>query len=306
MGTPEFALVCLETLAKSNHDVAAVVTQPDKPSGRGKHVIYSPVKQFAITHSIPVLQPQRIKSADIFAQLAEFSADLFVVAAYGQILPKRLLDMPKYGAINVHASLLPKHRGASPIQQAILDGDNTTGITIMQMDSGMDTGNMICMSEIAISPDDTGGTLHDRLCEAARPALLDSLDLIVNTDFKATPQDNDLATYAPLITKQMAHINWNNSVSTIINHIRAYNPFPGAYVKCNNELIKIWHAEKLDLPPTRPGEILKVCPKSGIVVSAQDSRIRITDLTPTGGKRMSAADFVKGKGAKINVGDVFV
>ena len=306
MGTPEYALVCLKALAESSHEVIAVVTQPDKPSGRGKHVIHSPVKQFANALGIPIFQPQSVKSADFAAQLADLTADIFVVAAFGQILPKRLLEMPQFGAINVHASLLPRHRGASPIQQAILDGDDTTGITIMQMDKGMDTGDIICMLEIPISLTDTGGSLHDKLCEIAPAVLLGSLSLIENGDAVATPQDNNLATYAPLITKSMVHIDWNNDSHAIVNHIRAYNPFPGAYTKYNGELIKIWCVVVSNLSKATPGEILQSCPKNGIVVSTQSGSILIKELTPTGGKKMTAADYVKGKGAKLAIGDVFV
>ncbi|MCL2396897.1 MAG: methionyl-tRNA formyltransferase [Defluviitaleaceae bacterium] len=296
MGTPEFALVCLKALTASHHHVAAVITQPDRSSGRGKKLVFSPVKEFALTADMPLLQPEKIKTAAAITQLEELSADIFVVAAYGQILSERILNMPKYGAINVHASLLPKYRGASPIQQAIVEGEAVTGITIMQMDKGLDTGNMLLKREVPITHHDTGGTLHDKLCDAAPAALLEALELIENGQVTATPQDNNLATYAPLITKDMTRIDWHKSPTQIVNLIRAYNPFPAAFTVLGDHSVKIWQAEVANIThSTNPGKIIKTCPKDGIFVAAKNGAVRIAELTPSGGKKMTAADYIKGR-----------
>ena len=303
MGTPDFALACLKGLVNGRHDVVAVVTQPDRPSGRGKKLQSPPVKDYATQIGIPVLQPEKIKTADSIATLEQFSADIFVVAAYGQILSQKILDMPKFGAINVHASLLPKYRGASPIQQAIADGEAVTGITIMQMDKGLDTGDMLLKHEVAIDTNDTGGTLHNKLCEAAPKALFDALDLIANGEVVPIAQDGILATYAPLITKQMAQIDWNKPSVDIVNLIRAYNPFPGAFTKLGDEQIKIWQAETIvgaSVLARPAGQIIQACPKNGITVAALGGNVHITELTPPNGKKMTAADFVRGH--KIEVG----
>jgi len=298
MGTPEFALACLKALTDSRHEVVAVVTQPDRPASRGMKLVQPPVKVHALELNIPVLQPEKIKTIDIMAQLADFSADIFVVAAYGQILSQKLLDMPKFGAINVHASLLPKYRGASPIQQAISDGEHVTGITIMQMDKGMDTGDMILKHTVSINTHDTGGILHDKLCVAAQPALLEALQSIENGTAQREAQNHMLATYAPLITKEMTHLNWHKSPAHIVNLVRAYNPFPGTFTKLNNTQIKIWQAEIADHTHNgnlTPGEIIRACPKKGIFVAAKDGVIRIVEVTPSGGKKMPAEVFVRGR-----------
>jgi len=290
MGTPDFAAKCLQALTESHHEVIAVVTQPDRPSGRGKKLVLSPVKEYALKMGLTVLQPEKIRSADNLPP-----ADIFVVAAYGKILPQRLLGMPKYGAINVHASLLPKYRGASPIQQAIANGDTVTGITIQQMDAGIDTGDMLLKREVPIDPNDTGGTLHDKLCIAAREALTEALDLIESGTARPISQDDALATYAPLITKEMAHIDWRKSTVEIVNMIRAYNPFPGAFTRYGEEQIKVWKGEVVETCSVdMPGKILKACPKDGIYVAANEGVVRLAELTPPNGKRMTAADFVKG------------
>lgn len=308
MGTPKFAEICLEGLMGAavaghiNAEIVAVVTQPDRPGGRGKRLQASPVKQYAEMMNIPILQPEKIKAPENIAQLQALEADIFIVAAYGQILSQKILDMPACGAINVHASLLPKYRGASPIQQAIADGETTTGITIIQMDKGMDTGDMILKREIAIDPDDTGGSLHDKLAVLGPQVLLDALRLISDGKAVREPQNNNLATHAPLITKQMAHIDWNKSSVAIVNMIRAYNPFPGAFTKLGDSQIKIWQAaiadskqpKEVSPTPNIPGTILQACPKDGIIVATADGAIRIIELTPPNAKKMYAADYVRG------------
>ena len=305
MGTPEFARVCLEALVGRGLAPAAVITQPDRPGGRGKKLQSPPVKDYALQVGLPVLQPERIKGPEGMAALAALEADIFVVAAYGQILSQKILDMPKFGAINVHASLLPKYRGASPIQRAIAEGETVTGITIMQMDKGMDTGDMLLKREVAIEAHDTGGTLHDKLCEVAPAVLLEALDLIKSGKAVPVPQDDGLSSYAPLITKQMAQINWHKSPTDIVNLIRAYNPFPGAFARLGDDnQIKVWKAESVNTEtgPGMPGQIMLACPKDGIVVAAAGGAVRIVELTPPGGKKMAAADFVRGH--KIEAGEV--
>ena len=287
MGTPEYARVCLEGLIDGGYEVLAVVTQPDRPAGRGKKPQMSPVKVYAIEHGIEVLQPERINRGDFPAQLESYGADVFVVAAFGQILSQRVLDIPKYGCINVHASLLPKYRGASPIQQAILEGETHSGITIMQMDRGVDTGDILHKSEVAITPDDTGGTLHDKLCDIAPKALIDTLVQIAQGEVVPTPQDHAQATHAPMITKEMARINFNHPATQVIDTIRAYNPFPGAFAEIDGKVLKVWRAVKADGEP-------KFCPKDGIFVAAEDGIIQLLEITPPNGKKMSSADYVRG------------
>jgi len=305
MGTPEFAAVCLKALAESGHEVVAAVTQPDRPVGRGKKLTPPPVKQYAESIGISVLQPERIKAKSFMPKLLELNADIFVVAAYGQILSESILNMTKYGAICVHASLLPKYRGASPIQQAIADGETTTGITIMQMDAGIDTGDMLLKCEVPITENDTGGTLHDKLCNVSSDILLEALERIENGTIRPEKQDNNAASYAPIITKDMAHIDWTQSAARIVNLVRAYNPFPGAFTVLDGKSIKLWQCEIMPSAQTgKPGEIIKACPKEAIFAAASDGIVRITSLTPPNGKKMAAADFVKGY--KIDENGVFV
>jgi methionyl-tRNA formyltransferase len=303
MGTPEFARVCLQALvegppessSKGEFNVLAVVTQPDRPAGRGKKPQISPVKAFALEKGIEVLQPERANRGDFPEILAGLGADIFVVAAFGQILSQKVLDIPKFGAINVHASLLPKYRGAAPIQQAILEGETLTGITIMQMDAGMDTGDMLLKREIPIKPDDTGGSLHDKLCQIAPEALLTALRQIAKGSAAPQAQNHDEATYAPIITKEMARIDFNKPTRQIIDFIRAYNPHPGAYAEIGGKILKIWNtAQHSDEIAANPGDVIKTCPKEGIFIATKDGQLQILELTPPGGKKMPAPDYVKG------------
>jgi methionyl-tRNA formyltransferase len=292
MGTPLLGRVCLQALidSKNEFNVAAVITQPDRPAGRGKKLVASPVKELALEAGIPCFQPVRVNRGDFPALLASLSADIFVVAAFGQILSQKVLDTPKFGAINVHASLLPKYRGAAPIQQAILDGETVTGITIMKMDKGMDTGDMLLKREVPITPCDTGGSLHDKLCEIAPSALLDGLRQIAEGSARFEKQDDSKATYAPMITKEMARIDWSKSPDEIVNLIRGYNPFPGAYGHIDGTVLKIWRAAAA---PSDTAPVL--CPKEGIFVQAKDGIVQILELTPAGGKKMTAAEYVRGR-----------
>ena len=302
MGTPDFALACLKALDASHHSVAAVVTQPDRAKGRGGRVVFSPVKEYALARGLDILQPEKIRGAENI--LATFDADAIVVAAYGQILPQALLDLTKHGAINVHASLLPKYRGASPIQQAILCGETVTGITIMQMDRGMDTGDMLLKKKVCIESSDTGGSLNDKLCQAAPGVLLEALEQIEAGKIAAVPQDNSQASYAPLITKDMARIRWDNSPACVVNQVRGYNPTPAAFAELGGQLIKIWRVEAVGFAADNPGTVIKACPKDGIFVAVRGGVVRIAELTPAGGKKMASQDFVRGY--KIGAGDLFL
>lgn len=326
MGTPAFAVPCLNALA-ARHEVVAVCTQPDRPSGRGHKLQPSPVKEAAQELGIPVLQPETLRFTDptakeIRKQLSDFGAAVFVVAAYGLLLPKGVLEMPPHGCINVHASLLPKYRGASPIHSAILNGDSETGITIMQMGTGLDTGDMILQKSLQISPTETLPELHDRLSTLGTEALLEALTQIENNTATRTPQDSDLATYSPLIKKSDGEINPNDSTEKILNQIRALNPWPGCFTTYNNQQIKIWSAKSADLTEADPqkmsgaGCIAKNAPllayvtwakgenpiagdwghsPQGLLFKTSDGAILVTELQSSGKKRMSAADFLRGQ-----------
>ena len=287
MGTPEFARICLQGLIDSGHEILAVVTQPDRPAGRGKKLQMSAVKEYALTLGLPILQPERANRGDFPVRLEALKADIFVVAAFGQILSQKVLDIPKFGAINVHASLLPKYRGAAPIQQAILDGETVTGVTIMQMDKGMDTGDMLLKSEVEITAADTGGSLHDKLCAIAPEALLAALSKIEKGIARPEKQDSAHATYAPMITKEMARIDFRKTPQDIVNLVRGYNPFPVATAEVEGKILKVWQAAVSD---GEPG----MCPKDGIFVQAHGGTVQLIEITPQGGKKMPSADYVRG------------
>ena len=306
MGTPEFARVSLDALIKSGeHEVVAVVTQPDRPVGRGGKLVFSPVKVCALENGLPCLQPERIKTAESIAELEALNADIFVVAAYGQILPKAVLDMPRYGSVNVHASLLPKYRGAAPIQRAVIDGEEVTGITIMQMDVGLDTGDMLLAKEIAITPDDTGGTLHDKLAVLGAQALLEALREIAAGIQQPKKQDDSLSTYAAMLTKETGRINWNDTSVNIANLVRGLAPRPSAWTMQDGEMFKI-HAATACVNQQEagsPGQVLAADGKRGIIVAAGEGTLCIHELQRQNGKRLKADEFLRG--SKLEVGAVF-
>jgi len=307
MGTPEFARVSLEALLNSQeHEVAAVVTQPDRPAGRGGKFVFSPVKICALEKRIPCLQPERIKNDEAVGELEKFKADIFVVAAYGQILPRAVLDMPRFGSINVHASLLPKYRGAAPIQRAIMDGEATTGVTIMQMDVGLDTGDMLLAKEIEIAPDDTGGTLHDKLAILGAEALVEALREIADGRQQPEPQDDDISTYAAMLTKETGRIKWGDSAVAIANLVRGLAPRPGAWTQLEGEIFKI-HSVQVntgqgDLQGV-PGKVLSADGKNGIIVATGEGELCICELQRQNGKRLRADEFLRG--SKLEIGAVF-
>lgn len=293
-GTPDFAATALAALLGTQHDIVGVYTQPDRPAGRGRKLQASPVKQLAQTHDLPVYQPENFKDEKDIEQLQRLDADLMVVAAYGLLLPKAVLATPKLGCINIHASLLPRWRGAAPIQRAILAGDTKTGITIMQMDEGLDTGDMLLKHTCPISENDSGGSLHDRLAEMGATALLDALVKIQDQTLKPEPQNDELSTYARKLKKEEALINWQEDATQINRQIRAFNPWPVAQTSINDKTLRIWSAVVLkDSSSAHPGTIINHS-KKGIDIACGSGALRLTQLQPPGKKSMDAAAFLNG------------
>ncbi len=291
-GTPEFAARCLETLLGSRHRVVGVMTQPDRPAGRGFALAASPVKKLAAARGIQVTQPESLRDAQAQAELEHFGADVFVVAAYGLILPQPVLELPRYGAINIHASLLPRWRGATPIQRALLAGDRDTGVSIMQMDAGLDTGPVLMQEKIPILENDTTGTLHDRLAELGAKLIVQALDALEAGVIKATPQPADGVTYAAKLDKRDARVDWRESAVTVNRQVRALNPSPGADARVRGVEVKIWRCAAA-AGRGKPGEILSVGPH-GLCVACAEGALLITELQRSGGKRLPTAEFLRG------------
>lgn len=304
MGTPDFAVPSLKMLIEK-HDVQLVITQTDKPKGRGKKVLFSPVKETAIENNIKVLQPLKIKDESFINELKQIEADIFIVVAYGQILPETVLNIPKYGCINVHGSLLPKYRGAGPIQWAIINGEDITGITIMYMSKGLDTGDMILKKELKINPNDTYGSLHDKMSILGADTLLEAVDMIQHKKVEAVKQDDSLSTYAPMLKKELGHIDWSKTSMQIINLIRGLNPWPSAYSFYDENMIKIWKAEEIEgYSNGINGEILEIIDKKGVIVKTSDSVILVTEIQAQGGKKMPVSDYLRGH--KIEKGKILL
>ena len=292
-GTPEFAAKALAALLDTPHEIVAVYTQPDRPAGRGRQLKPSPVKQLALEHQLPVLQPVSLKTPETLQQLEDLEADVMVVAAYGLLLPAQVLKLPRYGCLNIHASLLPRWRGAAPIQRAILAGDTQTGITIMQMDTGLDTGAMLLKKSCTITPEDTSASLHDRLAELGAEAIVEALDQL--PDLKVTPQDESQVTYASKLSKSEALIDWHSSAEEIARQVRAYNPWPVAQTSANGQTLRIWAAEVLtQQKDASAGQVIRLH-KQGIDVACGKGMLRITRLQPAGSKPMDAAAFLNGR-----------
>lgn len=304
-GTPQFAASALEALIEQGHTIAAVLTQPDRPAGRGMQLTASPVKQLAMQHGLPVLQPKSLKSEEIQQQLAGFKAELMVVAAYGLLLPAAVLQLPRYGCLNIHASLLPRWRGAAPIQRAILAGDKETGITIMQMDEGLDTGDMLLKFSCPIGQEDTAQSLHEKLAKLGAKAIVEALQKIELGLLVPEKQDNSQATYAAKLIKAEAQIDWSRDAADLDCAVRAYNPFPVAVSTCNAVPIKIWQARPGSGGETQeePGTILAVT-KSEIVVACGQGTLCLEMLQRPGAKAMHTAQFVQG--FALHPGDRFV
>lgn len=303
-GTPEFSVRTLQALIESPHNIIAVYTQPDRPAGRGRKLTASPVKQLAEKHQLSVYQPVSLRDEQEQKKFADLRADLMVVVAYGLLLPKAVLSAPRLGCINVHASLLPRWRGAAPIQRSILSGDSKTGITIMQMDEGLDTGAMLHKVECSIGPNDTSETLHDRLAELGAKALLDTLNHLA--DIKPEAQDNSLATYAQKIKKEEAQVDWTGSADEIVRKVHAFNPWPVAYFNMGENAVRIWEAEVLkeDVKNAVPGAIVQVSSR-GIDVTTGNGILRLQKLQFPGGRAMSAADILNSRKTEFAIGNVF-
>ena len=243
MGTPDFAVGTLNALLQSRHQVVAVVTQPDKPKGRGKAMQFTPVKEVAVRAEIPVLQPKRVREPEVVEEIRQFHPDVIVVVAFGQLIPKAILDMPQYGCVNVHASLLPKYRGAAPIQWAVIDGEEKSGVTTMQMDEGLDTGDMLLTEEVVLDPQETGGSLFDKLSEVGAGLLLKTLDELEAGNVHPQKQPSESTTaYAAMLTKKMGEIDWTQSAVQIERLVRGLNPWPSAYTHLGQKTLKIWRA----------------------------------------------------------------
>lgn len=298
MGTPDFAVPSLEALL-TKHEVVLVVTQPDKPKGRGKKMVPTPVKACALEHGIPVLQPEKVKEPEFVEQLRSYEPDLIAVTAFGQILSEPILEMPKYGCINVHGSLLPKYRGAAPMQWSIIDGEKVTGITTMYMAKGLDSGDMLLKAEVEITDEDTFATIHDKMAVTGANLLLDTLDQLEAGTLERIPQDHDAATYAPMITKETGHIDWSKNRQDIINLIRGLNPVPAAYTIYEEEVLKIFGASLSDVQANSAanGEIVAVV-KKGFVVKCGDGCLLITEVQARGGKRMMTDAYLRGHAMK--------
>ncbi|KFL15190.1 methionyl-tRNA formyltransferase [Anoxybacillus geothermalis] len=303
MGTPDFAVPILRQLLDDGYHVSAVVTQPDKPKGRKRQLVPPPVKVEAERHGIPVLQPTKIREPEQYEQVLAFAPDLIVTAAFGQILPKALLEAPKYGCINVHASLLPELRGGAPIHYAIWQGKTKTGVTIMYMVEKLDAGDMLAQVEVPIAETDTVGTLHDKLSAAGAKLLSETLPLLLEGNVTPVPQDEEKATYAPNIRREQERIDWTQPGEAIYNHIRAFHPWPVTYTTQDGHIWKVWWGEKVPAPRSAPPGTIVALEENGIVVATgNETAIRITELQPAGKKRMAAGEFLRGAGSRLSVG----
>ncbi|MFM9278415.1 methionyl-tRNA formyltransferase [Paenibacillus jiagnxiensis] len=298
MGTPDFAVPSLEALLEDGYNVVGVVTQPDKPQGRKKILTPPPVKEAAVKHGLPVMQPQRLRLPEAVAELAQWKPDVIVTAAYGQILPKAVLDMPQFGCLNVHGSLLPRYRGGAPIQRAIINGETMTGVTLMYMAEGLDTGDMIAKVEVPIEPEDTSGTVFARLSTAGAQLLREQLPLLLAGKAGRTPQNDNEATYASNLTREDEKIDWQHSSQAIYNRIRGLVPFSGAFTLWDGNVFKIWAAKRPEAGQRSaggeaPGTVLNLTDE-GIEVRTGDGSIWLTEVQPAGKKVMAAGQFARG------------
>ncbi|HTH40695.1 MAG TPA: methionyl-tRNA formyltransferase [Rhodocyclaceae bacterium] len=289
-GTPEFAAQALRAILAAGHEVPLVLTQPDRPAGRGQKLQPSPVKQVALEHGIPVHQPERLKDPATHQPIIDAAADVMVVAAYGLILPQAVLDIPRHGCLNIHGSLLPRWRGAAPIQRAIEAGDKESGVVIMQMEAGLDTGPMLLTESLSITDDDTAASLHDKLAAQGARLIVDALARL--PELQAVPQPEEGVTYAHKIEKAEAAIDWNLSAEQLARRIRAFNPFPGATAKHGELLLKCWQAQPI-AGQGKPGQVL-AADGNGVVVACGSGALCLTELQKPGGKRLLAADFLRG------------
>ena len=294
MGTPDFSVGTLEALVEAGHEVVLAVTQPDKPKGRGKEMQFTPVKECAMKYNIPVYQPRRVREAECIEELRRYEADIMVVVAFGQILPKEILEMTKYGCVNVHASLLPKYRGAAPIQWSIIDGEEVTGVTTMQMNEGLDTGDMLLKVEIPIEEKETGGSLHDKLAEAGAKLCVETLEGLKAGNITPIPQGETTTSYAKMLDKQLGNIDWSKRAVEIERLIRGLSPWPSAYTDWNGKVMKIWDATVVSgASEANPGTIIKV-EKDAFCVQTGEGLLKVCELQIPGKKRMDAGAFLRG------------
>ena len=300
MGTPDFAVGSLQALCESGkHEILAVVTQPDRPKGRGNKLLQTPVKEYALSQGLTVYQPQKVKTPEFVELLHELQPELIVVAAFGQFLSKEILELPKYGCINVHASLLPKYRGAAPIQYAIIKGEKESGVTIMQMDIGMDTGAMLDKVVVPIAENTTMGELHDALREQGAALLLEVIDKIATGTAVAEPQDNEQATYATLLDRSMEHIDWSKTAQEVHNLIRGFNPAPSTFTKLpNGKSLKIWGSKMTDKSSAAAAGTVIETGKHSFFVACGEGVLEITEVQPESKKRMPAQVFLNGRGVQ--------
>lgn len=303
MGTPDFAVGALEAIVKAGHEVAAVVTQPDKPKGRGKEVQMTPVKLCALRHGIEVLQPVKVREPEQVEKLARFQADIFIVAAFGQLLPEEILRLPKYGCVNIHASLLPKYRGAAPIQWAILNGEKETGITIMQMDKGLDTGDMLMKCAVPVEEKETGESLHDKLCEAGARLIVEALPKIENGELVPEKQKEEEASYVGMLKKSLGLIDWTKDAVSIDRLVRGLNSWPSAYTYYNKKSLKIWESEPVEEEADggqKPGETgrkagrIERVEKDAFYVRTGGGILKVTAVQLEGKKRLPVKEFLLG------------
>lgn len=302
-GTPEFAAVALNALYDAGHEITLVLTQPDRPAGRGMQLQASAVKQCALAHGTPVAQPQSLRldgkypdiAKEAHALLLATPHDVMIVAAYGLILPRSVLDIPPRGCINIHASLLPRWRGAAPIHRAIEAGDSETGVTIMQMEEGLDTGPMMLMESLPILETDTTGSLHDKLATLGGAMIVQALQQLEAGTLQATPQPEAGVNYAAKISKEEAALDFTQDAAVLARKIRAFNPFPGATGKSGEVVVKLWQAQALDTPTTAaPGQVLAASAQDGVLIACGHGVLRVTELQKPGGKRLAVAEFLKG------------
>lgn len=306
MGSPDFAVGALQSIIDAGYDVTAVVTQPDKEKGRSKELQYTPVKECALKNNITVLQPKRIKSKEAVEELSKYEADIFIVAAFGQILSAEILSMPKYGCINIHASLLPKYRGAAPIQWAIIDGEKETGITIMQMDEGIDTGDILLQEKVAILDTDTGESLFDKLAECGARLLVKALQLIEEGSLVHVKQDDSMSCYAKMLTKDMGLLDFKKDAEMLARLVRGLNSWPSAYTYYKQKTLKIWEAVVCVMPSgmknVLSGTVVDVS-KDSFTISTGKDALKITKVQLEGKKKMDVATFLLGY--KVEVGQTF-
>ena len=302
MGTPDFSVGPLEALIEAGHEILLVVTQPDKKKGRGKEVQFPPVKECALKHGIEVFQPVKIKTEESVNKLKEYDADVFVVVAFGQLLSQEILDMPKYSCINIHASLLPKYRGAAPIQRVIIDGEKETGVTTMRMDVGLDTGDMMLKEAVTIDEKETGETLHDKLSKVGSSLIVKTLDLLEKDEITYEKQDDSLSCYAKMLNKELGHIDWNKSAVEIERLIRGLNSWPSAYTFYQGKTLKLWEADvrkqEEASQSAAPGTVVEVT-KDEITVACGCDFLVLKELQLEGKKRMTTKEFLLGRSMEI-------